>query len=168
MMQALKDAKVKIMSPQEVQFAVERGMPLIDVRPGNDYEQGHVPGAISVPFYQPIQGWTPWQVARRVGYAMFGVLNGTEVNPTFMEDAMAVVDPEEGAILYCALGGSLEATEGKRALQTRSLIAAYQLLSAGCKNLAIMRGGYAEWVSGGRDIAVVESVDETSQNTSSA
>lgn len=40
---------------QEVAFAAERGVPVIDVRPADAYEKGHVPGASNVPVYQPIQ-----------------------------------------------------------------------------------------------------------------
>jgi hypothetical protein len=29
-----------------------------------------------------------FKVARRVGYAMFGILNGTEVNPDFVQGAL--------------------------------------------------------------------------------
>jgi hypothetical protein len=36
---------------------------------------------VNCEYYRPIQGWSPWQVARRVGYAAFGVFNGTEVRP---------------------------------------------------------------------------------------
>lgn len=46
-----------------------------------------------------------------------------QVNPRFTEDVMPLVDPEKGAILYCAVGGSLEgATDANnkvKALQSR-------------------------------------------------
>lgn len=103
------------------------------------------------------------KVARRVGFALFGVLNGTEVggvgerrmqnsspeawlsvgafgprrwgpyvepawhmlacmqvNPNFVKDASAYIDPEKGVILYCSIGGSLEPTQSsKKGLQSR-------------------------------------------------
>eukprot|EP00967_Tisochrysis_lutea_P010090 scaffold11667_cov21-Tisochrysis_lutea.AAC.1 len=47
---------VKLLSAQELTFARERGVPIIDIRPPADYEQAHIPGAQNVPFYQPITG----------------------------------------------------------------------------------------------------------------
>mmetsp|Transcript_35099 Transcript_35099/g.88868 ORF Transcript_35099/g.88868 Transcript_35099/m.88868 type:complete len:262 (-) Transcript_35099:1227-2012(-) len=152
---ALKEAGVKFLSPQEVAFAAERGVPVVDVRPSADYDKGHLPGAKSVPLYQPITGWDPAKVARRVGYALFGVLNGTEVNPNFVRDVLPLIDAEKGVILYCSIGGSLEQVEGsKKGLQSRSVIGAYQLLEAGARGVQIMRGGFLEWEANGRDVEV--------------
>lgn len=57
-------------------------------------------------------GWDPRRVARRMGFAFFGVLNGTEVNPQFFDDILKQVDNEVGAVLLCNLGGTLEPTKG--------------------------------------------------------
>jgi hypothetical protein len=46
-----------------------------------------------------------------------------QVNPRFTEEALPLVDAEKGAILYCAVGGSMEgATDANnkvKALQSR-------------------------------------------------
>eukprot|EP00877_Chromochloris_zofingiensis_P010493 jgi/Chrzof1/5698/Cz16g12070.t1 len=170
MKQALKDANLKVMSPQEVLFAQERGVTLLDVRPEGDYLKGHLPGAINVQFYQSISGWSPMQIARRVGYAMFGVLDGTEVNPNFAQEVAEVVNKQKGAILYCSQGGSLESTASdQRGFQTRSLIAAHDLICEGFTDIHILKGGYSEWLSSGREIEVFEEVEpavEEQQTTS--
>lgn len=166
---ALQAAGVKLISPQEVQFAAERGgVTIVDVRPASDFVQGHLPGAVNVSFFRPISGWGGLQIARRVGYALFGVLQGTEVNPEFAADVqrlLAEAPPGQALVLYCAQGGVLESTPSlKNGWQTRSLIAAYDLLQAGVRGLSVMRGGYSEWVAGGRDIEVfVESEDEEAE-----
>eukprot|EP00882_Tetradesmus_deserticola_P010914 GHRQ01011538.1.p1 GENE.GHRQ01011538.1~~GHRQ01011538.1.p1 ORF type:complete len:175 (+),score=36.18 GHRQ01011538.1:199-723(+) len=160
---ALLAGNVKLVSPQEVQFAAERGALLVDVRPEADYDAGHVPGAYNVPFYQPITGWSPMKVARRVGYAMFGIVKGTEVNPTFPQDVKQLVThAEQQLILYCSQGGVLEPNDSyRKGWQTRSLIAAYDLMQEGMTNsLAVMKGGYTEWVNAGRDVEIMEEVAE--------
>jgi hypothetical protein len=56
--QALRDAGVKMVAPQEVAFAMEAGShKIVDVRPAKLYEDGHLAGAVSVEYYRPIQGW---------------------------------------------------------------------------------------------------------------
>eukprot|EP00878_Enallax_costatus_P004210 GHUV01004440.1.p1 GENE.GHUV01004440.1~~GHUV01004440.1.p1 ORF type:complete len:240 (+),score=40.67 GHUV01004440.1:160-879(+) len=167
MRQKLTDAGVKVLSPQEVIFARDKGTVIVDVRPEGDYDEGHVPGAANVPFYQPITGWSPFKVARRVGYAMFGVLNGTEVNPEFASSVRELVSgSQKGVILYCSQGGVLESNENyKRGWQTRSLVAAYDLLQEGLTNVSIMKGGFTEWVNSGREIEVMVLVEEEEGET---
>lgn len=92
-------------------------------------------------------------LAFRLGYALFGVLNGTEINPDFNEEVDAATGGQRDApvVLYCSQGGSLEPTEqSKKGQQTRSLIAAYQLLQAGYTNIQVLKGGFKEWASSGR------------------
>ncbi|KAF8058333.1 MAN1 [Scenedesmus sp. PABB004] len=169
MRSALLEAGCAVLSPQEVIFALERGALLVDVRPEDDYDKGHVPGAVNVPFYRPITGWSPFKIARRLGYAAFGVLAGTEVNPDFAAQVAALHgaaerggDAARRIVLYCSQGGVLESTEAyRRGWQTRCLVAAYDLCREGLgADLAILRGGYTEWVAGGRDIEVMELVDD--------
>lgn len=54
---------------------------------GESRLQGFIQGSVNVPLYRPIEGWDAYKVARRVGYALFGVLKGTEPNPNFMQGA---------------------------------------------------------------------------------
>jgi hypothetical protein len=155
----------------------------------------------------------------RAGYALFGVLNGTEINPDFNKEvdrAVAAAGGRKDAqlVVYCSQGGSMvcvcvvggggkglqqgpanaaaaalhpqrsaallppgrptraplpplpppapaappppllllqEPTEtSKLGLQTRSLIAAFQLLQRGYTNVRVLRGGYRDWVAQGR------------------
>ena len=64
---------------------------------------------------------SPLKVLRRLGYAAFGVFNGTEVNPSFVEDCVRHMEASgKGCILYCGLGASEEALEAnKKSLQSR-------------------------------------------------
>lgn len=47
--------------------------------------KGHPPGAINVEMYRLIREWTPWDIARRLGFAFFGIFSGTEENPEFIQ-----------------------------------------------------------------------------------
>ncbi|GIL74771.1 hypothetical protein Vretifemale_4688, partial [Volvox reticuliferus] len=155
----LRQANVKVVAPQELPWLKERGAVLIDIRPGESYAEGHLPGAANASFYQPIQGWTPWQVARRAGYALFGISQGTEANPHFLAEVRELVaDPgSTPVVLYCNLGGSLEPTKNdKNGQQTRSMVAAYELVKGGFRNVSVLKGGYADWIAKDREIEVFE------------
>lgn len=89
MLAMLREKGVTMIQPQEIKFCAEKGMPLIDVRTADQYQDGFIEGAISVPLYQPIEGWEPYKIARRLGYAAFGVLKGTEPNPNFVDGALS-------------------------------------------------------------------------------
>jgi len=47
-------------------------------------------------------GWDARKFLRRAGFAFFGVLNGTELNPAFHEEVAAAADKDKGAVLLCA------------------------------------------------------------------
>lgn len=49
---------------------------------------GFIYGAVNIPLYQPIAKWDALSIARRAGFALFGVLNGTEPNPDFLAGAL--------------------------------------------------------------------------------
>ncbi|KAG1655071.1 hypothetical protein FOA52_009023 [Chlamydomonas sp. UWO 241] len=167
MVQALKDADCKLLSSQEVVSVQAQGGMVVDIRPAGDYEKSHIPGAVSVPFYRPIAGWSPMQAMRRVAFAAFGILNGTEVNPDFEKEVDAAAADAKSVILYCNQGGNFNVMEmgkasfmpdkpdgesrgGKTVLQTRSVIAAYRLLVCGrTSGLSVYKGGFREWVSSG-------------------
>ena len=65
--------------------------------------------------------------------------------------------PEEEIIVICNTGGSLESSinfsTGK---QSRSLMAAYEMLGLGYTNLKFLDGGYNQWIIEERDIMVYE------------
>lgn len=46
--------------------------------------QGHPTGAINVQVYRLIKEWTLWDISRRVAFAFFGIFQGTEENPEFL------------------------------------------------------------------------------------
>eukprot|EP00798_Chlamydomonas_sp_ICE-L_P030092 gene30092-35056_t len=92
------------------------------------------------------------EISRRLGYALMGVMNGTEVNPNFEQEVQALlVGSDKTCILYCASPSSLEPLEGNKKLsQTRSLVAAFNLVQAGNTNLVFLKGGFQEWAGIGR------------------
>lgn len=150
----LKNNGLKFVAPQEVEPAQNRGIPVVDIRPKGDFEKARVPGATNVQFYQLISGWSVRQIWRRAGFAFFGVLNGTELNPEFMQQ-MEQVAPQKSSpvILICNVGGSLEPTGPSRfGRQSRSLIAAYELMRAGWTDVQVLKGGFSGWASSERPI----------------
>uniref|UniRef100_M4D0V5 Rhodanese domain-containing protein n=1 Tax=Brassica campestris TaxID=3711 RepID=M4D0V5_BRACM len=56
----------------------ENNFVISDVRPEAEYKDGHPPGAINVEMYRLIREWTPWDIARHLGSAFFGIFSGTE------------------------------------------------------------------------------------------
>lgn len=147
----LRSQKVRTIAQHELIRIRDRGVKVVDIRPPKDYEQAHIEGSINIPLYRPITGWDPRRVARRAGFALFGVLNGTEVNPGFFGDILQIVDHEAGAVLVCNMGGTLEptATNGS-GQQSRSLMAAYEAVMLGAKNISVLRGGFMSWRRRGR------------------
>ncbi|GAB4815869.1 hypothetical protein N2152v2_002915 [Parachlorella kessleri] len=150
----LKSKGLKFVAPQEVANAQQRGIPVIDVRPKEDFAKGRVPDAANVQFYQLISGWSARQIWRRAGFAFFGVFNGTEANPDFLEQVeQAAPDKSAGVILVCNVGGTLDPTgPSKFGRQTRSLMAAFELIQAGWSNVQVLKGGFNEWAKSGRDV----------------
>lgn len=143
----IKSKGIKFISPQEVKFATEQDIPVVDVRPKSEYLKGHIAGAANVQYYRLIEGWSVWQTLRRVGFTFFGVV-GTEANVDFLDQAAASIpDPAKGAVLVCNLGGNLDADYGpsRFGYQTRSLMAAYELYLAGFQNLQVLKGGMGDW-----------------------
>lgn len=122
------------------------GYTLLDVRPKADYEEAHPLGAVNVELYRLIQEWTAWDIARRIGFAFFGIFQGTEENPNFLNDVGAKIGKDSPIIVACAMGGTLKSTpsllEGK---ESRSLIAAYLLVVEGFTKIAHLEGGVQAW-----------------------
>lgn len=150
----LKQNGVSFISPAQ---AARNGTPIVDIRPSNEFSKGRLPGAVNCQFYQPIEGWGPDKIARRVAFTFFGV-PGTEVNPEFLEQVAAAVPKRSGGcLLVCNIGGSLDPTgPSKFGRQSRSLTAAYELVQAGFKNVKILEGGYSAWAKEDRDVEMEE------------
>lgn len=200
---------------QEVAFCTEKGYSIIDVRTEDQFEEGFIEGAVNVPLYQLIQGWEPFKVARRIGYAAFGVLKGTEPNPSFVQRALPpsvdwakslrwlvvhhlrtaasstqslpgsapgsiskqmpalphsqpwcasraaevaeVVEKDSGIVLCCNLGGDLKPPQdGVPGVQSRSLVAAYELVNDGYTSVKVLQDGINGWRMAGRDLWVAD------------
>lgn len=138
-------AKAQFVSPQELQFAQQKGLPVIDVRPLSEYEAGRIPGSKHAQFMRAITGNSARQWARRAAFALFGILNGTEFNPGFYNEIAALVpDKRKGAVVYCAVGGDLSPL-GEGGRQSRSISAAYEMVKLDYKNIKILKGGLSDW-----------------------
>lgn len=75
---------------------------------------------------------SPMKLARRAGYAMFGILNGTEVNPNFVEGVAAASQQASATpVIYCDRGGTLEIVEAKKELKSRRALQGQQLPAVG-------------------------------------
>lgn len=154
----LKERKVGFMAPQEVVAAQRRGVAVIDIRPVAEWEQAHIPGAVNVEFMRLISGWDAWQVVRKTAFAFFGISNGTEANPDFVEEVAAVAGRGKPVVLICNLGGSLDPDyqPSKDGQQSRSLMAAYELYCSGYSKLSVLKGGMSEWQRAERPVATAD------------
>ena len=99
-------------------------------------------------------------VARRAVFAFFGVLNGTECNPAFSQEAARALEGRRRVVAYCNAGGSFGSETNGRGTQSRSMSAAYELIRAGiCGNnrvrIDMLKGGYNEWMKE-REVVVPE------------
>ena len=111
-------------------------------------------GAVSVPVFQLINGWTAWQTLRRAAFAFFGIANGTEFNEAFEDTLREALAGSREAVFVCQIGGTLTPTDANPfGRQSRSLIAAYAADLFGIKqNIKVLDGGMAEWVRAERPV----------------
>lgn len=67
-----------------------------------------------------------------------------------------------GVVVCCAIGGTLEPQEGVTAIgiQSRSLVAAYQLVKAGYTGIRVLKNGMGAWVQDGREVYTYEEEEE--------
>lgn len=70
-----------------------------------------------------------------------------------------ISDKQGGVIVCCAMGGTLEPVESNTNLgiQSRSLVAAYQLVKAGYSGIRVLKNGMNAWVEDGNDVYTYES-----------
>ena len=137
-------------------FAQKRKAVILDIRPGGEFAESRIPGAVSAQFYRLIEGWSAMQLARRITYAFFGILNGTEFNERFFDEVAALVkDKKTPIVVYCNIGGTLEPTgPSEFGKQSRCLSAAYELQRNGYKNVTALNGGFNEWRKTEREVEV--------------
>lgn len=67
-------------------------------------------------------------------------------------------DKDAGVVVCCQMGGTLEPQEGASSMgvQSRSLVAAYQLVKAGYTGIRVLNNGMQAWVDGGHDVYMYE------------
>mmetsp|Transcript_10499 Transcript_10499/g.28832 ORF Transcript_10499/g.28832 Transcript_10499/m.28832 type:complete len:247 (-) Transcript_10499:91-831(-) len=153
MYEALTASEVAPVTASDIEALKSSGAIIVDVRPANDFASGHIEGSVNVPLYQPITGWEPKQVLRKAAYAFFGVFNGTEANENFAEDVKKAAGLDKEIIVVCNTGGTLEqSTNFQTGKQSRSLMAAYDMLNLGFSKLSFLEGGYNQWYDEDREI----------------
>ncbi|GLJ20242.1 hypothetical protein SUGI_0367360 [Cryptomeria japonica] len=132
----------------------ENGYVVLDVRREAEFKEYHPEGAINVQIYRLIKEWTAWDVARRVAFAFFGIFQGTEENPEFLEEVRSKLDKNSKIIVLCSQGGTMKPSanfpEGQ---QSRSLIAAYLLALDGYSPILHLEGGLYAWGKAGLPVS---------------
>ncbi|KAH7426108.1 hypothetical protein KP509_11G085200 [Ceratopteris richardii] len=124
----------------------EDGFIVLDVRPEGDFKEIHPEGAVNAQVYRLIKEWTAWDIARRAAFAFFGIFQGTEENPEFLNDVRSQLDKDSRIIVACAAGGTMKPSANLAdGQQSRSLIAAYLLKLDGYKNVVHLEGGLRSW-----------------------
>jgi rhodanese-related sulfurtransferase len=53
----------------------DEGAAVVDIRPGRDYDRGHIPGSYSVGIDGPVSAWVGWLVARGRAIVLVGGTN---------------------------------------------------------------------------------------------
>jgi hypothetical protein len=81
-------ADVRSIAAPAVAQAQADGFTLIDVRPAEEYEECHPPGALSVPLFGPIVIDSPAKFMKQALFSFNG-MKGTDENPKFLAQARA-------------------------------------------------------------------------------
>ncbi|XP_031107218.1 rhodanese-like domain-containing protein 14, chloroplastic [Ipomoea triloba] len=128
----------------------ENNFVILDVRPEAEFNEAHPPGAVNVQIYRLIKEWTAWDIARRAAFAFFGIFQGTEENPEFLQTVESKIDKNAKIIVACSSGGTMKPTQNlPEGQQSRSLIAAYVLVLNGYTNVYHLEGGLYTWYKEG-------------------
>lgn len=166
--ETLKKNNLRSVKPKEaLRLQQEEGYTILDVRPEAEFAEAHAAGAVNAQLYRLIKEWTPWDIARRAGFAFFGIFAGTEENPEFLNEVKALnLEKDSKIILGCQSGGTMKPSPSlSDGQQSRSLIAAYVLTLEGYKNLLHMEGGFRTWF---KEDLPVEGTDLVEENESSS
>jgi len=129
-------------------LAANSGLPdlvILDIRGGADYEKGHIPNAINVPFTDPFS--SEWVVSDPNGLwlqlpekaALFNTIGSRGIK----KDSLVVIvtAPNPGEPPYYGLANATRVAD--------------TLIYAGIKNVAILDGGYPKWAAEPRPISTV-------------
>ncbi|KAK4784893.1 hypothetical protein SAY86_019261 [Trapa natans] len=143
----LLQKKVRSVEVKEaMRLQQENNFVILDVRPEAEFKEAHPPGAINVQIYRLIKEWTAWDIARRAAFAFFGIFQGTEENPEFLQSVESRIGKDAKIIVACSAGGTMKPSQNlPEGQQSRSLIAAYILVLNGYTNVFHLEGGLYEW-----------------------
>ncbi|KAH7426107.1 hypothetical protein KP509_11G085200 [Ceratopteris richardii] len=142
----LKNQVRSVNATEAYRMVKEDGFIVLDVRPEGDFKEIHPEGAVNAQVYRLIKEWTAWDIARRAAFAFFGIFQGTEENPEFLNDVRSQLDKDSRIIVACAAGGTMKPSANLAdGQQSRSLIAAYLLKLDGYKNVVHLEGGLRSW-----------------------
>jgi len=128
----LKSKSLMTLPPEKAEELASSGeWVIVDVRPKEAFETGHIEGSVSVPLYQALD-WSDGQILgkafRFVAYSFNGVAP-IEPNPKFSEQLRELAAAGKGIITVCESGGTMTSSvnfpQGKA---SRSLQAAYRAL----------------------------------------
>lgn len=114
----------KIISAAEAKALIEKGVPVYDVRDGEEYEKAHVPGAISLPYKEAS--------AKEVGF-----------DPVDDQFALNKLPKDKNAPLMMYCDGTI---------CWKSYKSTVMAIQAGWKNVYWYRGGFPEWKEKGLPI----------------
>ncbi|CAD7700475.1 unnamed protein product [Ostreobium quekettii] len=154
MYEKMRKAGVAVITVDEMLASQAKGIPVLDVRPKNEYEKGHIPDSVNIPLYDLITGWQPYKIARRGGHLIFGSIDGTEFQEDFLDECVKQLDREMGVTVVCNMGATLEedaTTFSGRA--TRSLMAAHELVCQDFKNVSILQKGVYDYITPERELS---------------
>ncbi|KAG6412758.1 hypothetical protein SASPL_125444 [Salvia splendens] len=145
--QVLLEKKVRSVDVKEaLRLQKENNFVILDVRPEAEFKEAHPAGAINVQIYRLIKEWTAWDIARRAAFAFFGIFQGTEENPEFIQSVESKLPKDAKIIVACSAGGTTRPTQNlPEGQQSRSFIAAYLLVLNGFKNVYHLDGGIYKW-----------------------
>jgi len=165
----LEQKGLKSYAVEDVQKELAQGKcTLIDIRPSEEYERGHVEGSVNVPLFIKAVSQTKGMRLKRIAFA-FLAMTPRERNPTFLADCEAALGgkkPRKPFYVMCSQGGSMDRIVTSNKLdgqgkpytkrfedperdfgrESRSLKAAFELYNAGFTNLKHVRGGYQRWI----------------------
>ncbi|KAL1553143.1 rhodanese-like domain-containing protein 14, chloroplastic isoform X2 [Salvia divinorum] len=146
--QVLLEKKVRSVDVKEaLRLQNENNFVILDVRPEAEFKEAHPAGAINVQIYRLIKEWTAWDIARRAAFAFFGIFQGTEENPDFIQSVESKLPKDAKIIVACSAGGTTRPTQNlPEGQQSRSFIAAYLLVLNGFKNVYHLDGGIYKWI----------------------
>ncbi|KAL3521686.1 hypothetical protein ACH5RR_019835 [Cinchona calisaya] len=155
----LLEKKVRSVDVKEaLRLQKENNFVILDVRPETEFKEAHPPGAINVQIYRLIKEWTAWDIARRAAFAFFGIFQGTEENPEFLQSVESKIDKNAKIIVACSSGGTMKPSQSlPEGQQSRSLIAAYMLVLNGYSNVYHLEGGLYTWFKEGLPAASEDS-----------